>query len=58
MKLSGPRAVISLLAAPLYAWVKAMAFKWFGYTFDPATDMLVASALSAFGLIPKNGRAG
>ena len=56
MQLSGTRAVISLLAAPFYAWIKAMAFKYFHVSFDPSTDMMVASLLSAFGLVPKNGK--
>ena len=53
MKLSNPRAIISMLALPTYIWIKAVAHSRLGFDFLPATDIYVPVVFAAFGLVPK-----
>ncbi len=53
MKLSTPRAIASVLAAPAYDWIKAVCAARLGWHFLPATDVFFHIAFAAFGLVPK-----
>ncbi len=57
MKLSTPRAVISMLALPTYVWIKALVLRYFHHSFDPSTDIYIPILFSALGLVPKKDEA-
>ncbi len=53
MKLSTPRAVLSMLALPTYVWVKAISHTYFHHDFMPETDVYIPVFFAAVGLVPK-----
>lgn len=53
MELSKRRAILSMLAQPVYLWAKAFCATRFHYYFIPESDTLFPIVCSVFGLIPK-----